>query len=121
MIDLLLLLLFPQIPMSHYDEIHKITFIQEGWVNGGEYNWTTNELTMFQFASKEMLAHEIGHAVDDKYGKSKIFGHYPYVSYYARTNSKEDFAETYREFYTGDKCKQFKFIKKCNEIRRIKD
>ncbi|MBI2265362.1 MAG: hypothetical protein HYU64_09355 [Armatimonadetes bacterium] len=51
-----------------------------------------------------VLIHEVGHAVDYKNGytaRGGQWGQGPFISGYARTNPKEDFAESYARYYTN--------------------
>ena len=70
----------------------------------GQFNFIADEIYIYTKQSperfKETLVHECGHAVDyatrtNNKLQEKAFGREPFLSVYSRTNSTEDFAETY--------------------------
>jgi len=110
------------IPKEHYSDINKVVLSDSDYGKGGNFAILLDGKTINLYLHSDIgtLIHEIGHNAELKYPYNKeLFGKPPYVSKYAKTNASEDFAETYREYYIGNKCRLPALKLKCNQIKDL--
>ena len=111
-----------RLPLHHVNDIKAIEVVAEipnptpGYVTNGRA-WDFHGTNHMELSRKELgnpakwlrtQTHETGHAVDYESQMFKLFGERssrnpfgqgPYISDYAQTNAREDFAESYEEFF----------------------
>ena len=111
-----------RLPLHHVNDIKAIEVVAEipnptpGYVTNGRA-WDFHGTNHMELSRKELSnpakwlrtqTHETGHAVDYESQMFKLFGERssrnpfgkgPYISNYAQTNAREDFAESYEEFF----------------------
>lgn len=111
-----------RLPLHHVNDIKAIEVVAEipnptpGYVTNGRA-WDFHGTNHMELSRKELSnpakwlrtqTHETGHAVDYESQMFKLFGERssknpfgkgPYISDYAQTNAREDFAESYEEFF----------------------
>lgn len=110
------------LPLHQVSGVRSISMVPEiasrrpGWtVNGRAFNHNvTNRIELSRSALQNpekfhrTLVHEVGHTVDYETQTLKLFGERstkepfgegPHITEYAKTNHKEDFAESYEEFH----------------------
>lgn len=113
-----------EMPLHHVSGVRSIRMVPE--IHTHKENWIVNgrahdlDVTnRIQLSRKSLttpeklqrtLIHEVGHTVDyetqtfDLYGERSTkepFGTGPHISEYAKTNNREDFAESFEEYYVN--------------------
>ena len=131
-----------RLPLHHVNDIKAIEVVPEipnpspGYVTNGRA-WDFHGTNQVELSRKELSypekwlrtqTHETGHAVDYESQVFKLFGERssrnpfgkePYISDYATTNAKEDFAESYEEFFVDPENLQNKAPKKYEAIKKM--
>ena len=111
-----------QLPLHQVADVRSIRMVPQleshrpGWIVHGRANDldVTNRIRLSRNSLsnpekfQEVLIHEVGHTVDYETQKFRLwgerstrepFGEGPHISEYAKTNHREDFAESYEEFH----------------------
>lgn len=131
-----------RLPLHHVNDIKAIEVVAEipnpspGYVTNGRA-WDFHGTNHVELSRKELSypekwlrtqTHETGHAVDYESQPFKLFGERssrnpfgkgPYISDYARTNAREDFAESYEEFFADPENLKAKAPEKYEAIRKM--
>lgn len=131
-----------RLPLHHVNDIKAIEVVPEihnnkpGFVTNGRA-WDFHATNHVELSRKELhnpnkwfrtQTHEAGHAVDYETQMFKLFGERssknpfgkgPYISDYATTNPKEDFAESYEEFFVDPENLKAKAPEKYEAIKEL--
>jgi hypothetical protein len=131
-----------RLPLHHVNDIKAIEVVAEiqnhkpGYVTNGRA-WDFHGTNHVELSRKELSypdkwlrtqTHETGHAVDYESQAFKLFGERssrnpfgkePYISDYATTNAREDFAESYEEFFVDPENLKQKAPKKYEAIEKM--
>jgi hypothetical protein len=131
-----------RLPLHHVNDIKAIEVVPEipnpkpGYVTNGRA-WDFHGTNHVELSRKELSypdkwlrtqTHEAGHAVDYESQVFKLFGERssrnpfgkgPYVSDYATTNAREDFAESYEEFFADPENLKQKAPQKYEAIKKM--
>ncbi len=132
------------LPLKDVNSVKSITMVPEipnnkpGWVTRGRA-WDFNVTNFIELSRKELqnpesfrkvLIHEIGHTKDyesawfnlvGEESSRKPFGEGPHISEYAKTNNKEDYAETYANYHIDPERTREEVPEKFEAIRKSEE